>query len=406
MKPRPDSLRILQLCHKPPRPARDGGCLAMDAITDGLLRLGHRVRVVSICTHKHPCSETAQDHPYAEAVRFVGVPVDTRLNPVDAFSSMVTGESYNISRFHAPEMERVLRKVLLEDVYDVVLVESLFMAPYLDSIRALSDAVVVLRAHNVEHRIWTDLAGQTPSLSRRTYLRLLASQLERFEIAHLNAFDAILAITAEDAEAFRGFGCTAPIHVAPFGLNDEVFSAPTSSVAGAHCAFHLGAMDWEPNLRGVRWLMNEVWPHVLESVPDAELLLAGRSFPEDFDVPAGSGITVLGEIDDAQELFGRDAVMVIPLLSGSGMRIKAVEGAAAGRPIVSTTIGIEGLTPPPPFAVTDAPKVFAQHIVEAMTDRVWARQLAEDARVWAELHYGNRSIVSGFVEFCKKLLGH
>lgn len=406
MKPRPDSLRILQLCHKPPRPARDGGCLAMDAITDGLLRLGHRLRVVAICTHKHPCTDTAQDLEYAEAVRFVGVPVDTRLNPVDAFSSMVTGESYNISRFHAPEMERVLRKVLLENVYDVVLVESLFMAPYLDSIRALSDAVVVLRAHNVEHRIWSDLAGQTPGLTRRTYLRLLAAQLERFEIAHLNAFDAILAITDEDAEAFRGFGCTAPIHVAPFGLSDSAFSVPTSPAAGALCAFHLGAMDWEPNLRGVRWLIDEVWPHVTRALPDAELLLAGRGFPSDFEVPSGSGISVLGEIAEAGSLFHRDAVMVIPLLSGSGMRIKAVEGAAAGRPIVSTTVGIEGLSPPPPFAVTDEPEIFAQHIVAAMVELEWARQLVEDSKVWAELHYSNRSIVSGFADFCKKLLGH
>jgi glycosyltransferase involved in cell wall biosynthesis len=378
----------------------------MDAITDGLRQLGHRVRVVAICTHKHPCSETMLDNEYAQAVRFVGVHVDTRLNPVDAFSSMVTGESYNISRFHAPEMERILREVLRENVYDVVLVESLFMAPYLDSIRALSDAVVVLRAHNVEHRIWSDLAGQTPGLTRRTYLRLLAAQLERFEIAHLNAFDAILAITEEDAEAFRGFGCTAPIHVAPFGLGHMAFSAPSSPASGAHCAFHLGAMDWEPNLRGVRWLLDEVWPQVMTALPDAELLLAGRGFPSDFDVPSGAGITILGEIDEAGTLFHRDAVMVIPLLSGSGMRIKAVEGAAAGRPIVSTTIGIEGLTPPPPFAVTDVPEIFAQHIVQAMTDQVWAQKLAEDSKVWAELHYGNLSIVSGFADFCMKLLGH
>lgn len=378
----------------------------MDAITEGLLQLGHRVRVVAICTHKHPCTETVQDTEYAASVRFVGVPVDTRLNPVDAFSSMVTGESYNISRFHAPEMERVLRAVLREDVYDVVLVESLFMAPYLNLIRKLSDAVVVLRAHNVEHRIWSDLAGQTPSLSRRTYLRLLASQLERFEIAHLNAFDAVLAITEEDAEAFRGFGCTAPIHVSPFGLGDRAFSAPTSLPAGANCAFHLGAMDWEPNLRGVRWLIEEVWPHVVAALPDAKLLLAGRGFPSDFEIPSDLGIAILGEIDDARELFHRDAVMLIPLLSGSGMRIKAVEGAAAGRPIVSTTIGVEGLTPAPPFAVTDDPKIFAQHIVEAMTNLNWAQQLAEDSKVWAELHYSNRSIVSGFADFCMKLLGH
>lgn len=404
LKPHPDSLRILQLCHKPPRPARDGGCLAIDALGTGLRALGHRVRIVSACTHKHPCAATLGDAAYVAETGFVGVEVDTRLKAVDALASLVSGESYNISRFHTPEMETKLREVMRAQNFDVVVVESLFMAPYLNLIRGLSDALVILRAHNVEHRIWTDLAQTTPGLTRRTYLKLLAGQLENFEVNHLNAFDGILAISAEDAAAFRDLGCTIPIEIAPFGLDLDP-DRPSTTCSGAR-AFHLGAMDWEPNVRGVRWLVDEVWPRVRAAVPEARLQLAGKAFPDAFPLPEEDcGIDVLGEVDDARTLFEHGGIMLIPLLSGSGMRIKAIEGAASGLSVVSTSIGAEGLSPAPPFQIADDARAFADAIIADMQLPDAAAERGRRARAWAEAHYSNRQIVANFARFCMKELG-
>lgn len=404
LKPDPDSLRILQLCHKPPRPGRDGGCLAIDALGTGLRALGHRVRILCACTHKHPCAEALADAEFVEATAFEGVEIDTRLKPVDAFASLVSGESYNISRFDTPEMEAKLREVLRAQNFDVIVVESLFMAPYLKLIRSLSDALVILRAHNVEHRIWNDLALTTPGLTRRTYLRLLAGQLENFEISHLNAFDAILAISAEDAAVFRELGCTVPIEIAPFGVDLSPLTAGAPSPGAL--AFHLGAMDWEPNVRGVKWLLDEVWPLVRLEVPEARLQLAGKAFPADFPVPAEEmGIHILGEVAEAKSLFGSGGVMLIPLLSGSGMRIKAIEGAAACLPVVSTSIGAEGLSPAPPFQIADDPEAFARAIIADMQSPAEASARGRKARAWAEAHYSNRRIVAKFEGFCQKTLG-
>lgn len=403
MKPMPDSLRVLQLCHKPPRPARDGGCLAIDALGTGLRGLGHRVRIVSACTHKHPCEETMEDDQYVAETGFVGVEVDTRLKAVDALASLVSGESYNISRFHTTEMEAKLREVMRGQNFDVVIVESLFMAPYLNLIRGLSDALVILRAHNVEHRIWADLALTTPGLTRRTYLRLLAGQLEQFEVDHLNAFDGILAISEEDAAVFRELGCTIPIEIAPFGLD---LDGPLEPIKPAvFQAFHLGAMDWEPNVRGVRWLIDEVWPMVRAVLPTARLQLAGKAFPDEFSLPANDlGIELLGEVPDARALFDSGGIMLIPLLSGSGMRIKAIEGAAAGLSVVSTSIGAEGLSPAPPFQIADNPRAFADAIIADMQSPATAAARGQAARAWAEAHYSNRQIVAKFARFCTKAL--
>ena len=114
-------MRILQLCHKPPRPSKDGGCRAMDAMTRGLLAGGHEVKLLSITTEKHPWSVESVESDYIAQTGMETVHVDTRINRVDAFANLMTGDSYNISRFHAPEFERLLVHVLQRNVYDLVL---------------------------------------------------------------------------------------------------------------------------------------------------------------------------------------------------------------------------------------------------------------------------------------------
>ena len=105
-------MRILQLCHKPPRPSMDGGCRAMDAMTRGLLADGHKVKLLSIATEKHPWCAEDVDAEYIQQTGIETVHLDTRVNRVDAFANLLTGDSYNISRFHAPEFEQLLVHVL------------------------------------------------------------------------------------------------------------------------------------------------------------------------------------------------------------------------------------------------------------------------------------------------------
>ena len=90
--------RILQICHKPPRPAVDGGCIAMDSLTTGMLLEGHQVKVLSLHTHKHPFKSSALDEAYLNATRFEAIYADTELNIRDAASHVITGESYHLSR--------------------------------------------------------------------------------------------------------------------------------------------------------------------------------------------------------------------------------------------------------------------------------------------------------------------
>ena len=396
-------LRILQLCHKPPRPARDGGCLAMDALTSGLMDLGHPVQILTASTHKHPFSRESLKAKYLKETQIQAVHIDTRIHIWGALRGLLTGKSYNVSRFHTPSMNSALRKRLANDTFDVILVESLFMAPYLQEIRAQSDALVILRAHNVEHQIWSDLAQSETNWMRRTYLSILTKQLKAFESQCLSWFDAILTITEADLSVFQEMGCDVPMLVAPFGMAFGSTTSPKKNAFMHSEVFHLGAMDWAPNIQAVDWLVSEIWPKVQAAVPEARLKLAGKAFPQDFHVPDELNIDVLGEIKTADTLLNRPSIMAIPLRSGSGMRIKAIEGAAAGLPIVSTTLGAEGLSPIPPFVLCDDAEAFAAALIHDLRHPKQAIKRGLAGQKWALKHHDNANIVDRFIVFCRQL---
>lgn len=393
-------MRILQLCPKPPRPARDGGCRAMDALTMALLESGYEVRVFAIETEKHPALPSEFSKSYLEQTRFESVPVKTALHPIDALAHLLTWESYNISRFHSPTVEDTLRDILRRELFDVILFESLFMAPYLHIVGELSDAPCVLRAHNVEHRVWATLARQTPGLTRRLYLRALTQQLATYEKRMLNAFDGIAAISPEDRAIFLELGATVPIEVIQFGV--DVYWGPVETM---NHVYHLGAMDWQPNLQGVQWLLTEVWPRVLARSPEAKLVLAGKAFPAHLPGTDQAGITVLGEVDDAGDFLQGAGIALVPLLSGSGIRIKAIESMAYGKAIISTGLGVEGLglTHGKDVIIADTPTAFAEAIAGLLDNPARAASLGSEARTFARNHFSHAAVTSRILTFLNRM---
>ena len=389
-------LRILQICHKPPRPAVDGGCIAMDSLTTGLLEEGHRVKVLTLHTHKHPFLQDQIDHTYLEATAIEAIFADTELNLRDALSHVITGESYHLSRFHVPEMDRAIEEALRVDMYDVILLESLFTTSYIPAIRRLSDAEIVLRAHNVEHKLWEDVSQGMGPGPKKWLLNLFQSKLASEESRLLHAVDAVAAITANDAQWFRDHlpasTDTSRVIALPFGLDVE--NRPHSEMnTPPNAVLHLGAMDWTPNVQGVQWLKDEVWPLVHQASPELRLLLAGRHMPVDWTSDESLGIDVLGEVEDARATYNSPCIVVVPLHAGSGMRIKLAEALAAGRPVVTTTKGMEGmdLTPGKHVWVADDAPAMSEALVRLIESPETAIELGKAGRQWALDHLGHRA---------------
>lgn len=393
-------MKILQLCNKPPYPPVDGGTLAMNSITQGLMAAGHEVRVLALHSDKHPALRDRMDEEYLRRTRFESVYVDLKPHLLDALVCVLCGESYHVKRFVSADFAARLREVLEEEEFDVVHVESIFLTPYVPLIRKHSRAKVVLRAHNVEHQIWRRTAQGESNPWRRWYLKNLALTLGVYEREHVNDYDGVVCITEQDAQGFREMGCRRKPLTVPFGIDMAEYSAEAPAEE-PYSLYHLGAMDWMPNQEGVRWLTGEVWPLIRERLPQARLYLAGRRMPEEFLSMKTEGVTVVGEVDDAREFVATKQVCVVPLKSGGGMRVKIVEAMAQGKAIVSTAVGAEGIacTAGANLLIADSPEAFAEQVCRCLEEEELRSRLGRSARRLAEEEYDTQRLIGRLTEF-------
>ena len=337
------SLRILQLTNRIPYPLNDGGSIGIHYYIEGYLKAGAALSLLAMNTTRHWVDLQTLPPIYKQLKHFKAVRVDNRLKPLPALLSLISGGSYHIERFVTKAFEDALVEMLSTEDYDIIHLDGLYLTPYLPVIRRYSKAKVVMRLHNPEFRIWERLAAQEKSGIRQWYLTVLAKRLKAFETAHINDYDLILALSDEDADFYRRHGCTIPIYIHPFGIDvSTVKSGPEPKIQTPKC-YHLGAMDWLPNQESVEWLLKEVWPLVAEKAPDARLYLGGRNMPAKYAGHKLPGVTVVGEVPDAAAFEAGKDILLVPLLSGGGVRIKIYRGMAAGKAVVTTSIGVEGI---------------------------------------------------------------
>lgn len=397
-------MKILQLCHKPPAPPKDGGCIAMHTITEGLMKAGHEVTLLTIYTHKHDLELDKLSQEYIDQTNIKGIFVDTRVNLVDAFSTLITQDSYNVSRFFSTDFDIILTKLLQNKKYDIIHLESLFMTPYIGTIRRFSQAKVVLRSHNLEYIIWERVASGTKNFAKKAYLKYLSRQLKAYELDVITRMDGIVSISDGDQNHYRELGLKKPIVNIPFGIDMENY--PLAEEPPSPTLFHLGAMDWTPNIEGVLWFLEEVWPIVYERHPELKLHLAGRKMPDhlmELDYP---NVKIIGEVEDAKKFMRAHQIMIVPLLSAGGIRVKIIEGMALAKNIVSTSVGAEGIEAEhgADFIVVDEPEAFAEAISRLLSNAHDAEEMQKKARKRAEQVYDNKVLINQLVTFYEDLL--
>ncbi len=396
-------MKVLQLCHKPPCPPIDGGTRSMHCITEGLIDRGHEVKIICIHTHKHPLKMELLSKEYIDATKIEGVFVDTRVNPVEAFASLITQDSYNISRFFSPDFDIKLAKLLKRNKFDVIHIESLFMTPYLETIRRYSKAKVVMRSHNIEHLIWEKQAKATKNIARKAYLKYLASKLKEYELSMLTQVDGIVAISPIDFNVFRKLGFKRAMTIVPFGIGKIEKIKAIKDRELAVC--YLGSMEWSPNLEGMIWFLEEVWPQVVIKHPNLKFYLAGRCIPRDMYDYENDNIKIVGEVPDVQEFLQQYSIMVVPLLSAGGIRVRIIEGMAAGNAIVSTQAAAAGIDykDGQELLIANTAAQFVSNIGTLLKDEELRLQLGEKGISKAKEKYDNYLVINDLIAFYESL---
>ena len=404
-------MHILQFCPRVPFPPHDGGAIAMYNVAAGLVQAGHRVTLLAINTPKHRQPADALAH-LGPNLRLVTVEVDTDISASKALKNLLfSRQPYNAERFISSALGEKLLEILQTDSVDVVQMEGTFVAYYAEFLGRQHRAdfkvpPLVLRAHNVEYTIWQMLARRESNPLKRLFLRTMATRLEKFERRYLRQFDAVAAITAADGERLRALHCPEPVVFIPAGVDLSRVQPNPALTAKPRTLFMIGSLDWLPNQEGVEWLLREVWPTIHAEMPDVELHIAGRNAPAHLLALRADNVFMHGFVELAPAFMQQYDLMLVPLLSGGGMRVKIIEGMALGKAILSTSLGAEGI------AVRDGHDIVLRDTAVAWLDalRAWGRGAlagpaigAAAARTAAEV-YDNRRVVQRFVDLYEQLL--
>lgn len=393
-------MKILQICNKPPYPAVDGGAIAMNNTTQGLVSNGYEVKVLAISTAKHPVNIDSLPEDYLVSTKFESVFIDTSIKLKDAFFNLFSSKSYNIERFISNDLTKKLITILEKENFDIIILESLFVAPYIETIKKISKAKIVLRAHNVEYKIWERISSNTKNPIKKSYLSLLAKRLKAYEIKTFKDLDGIVAMTKIDANQFVQLGFNKFITAVPTGYIINKGESENVEVE-KNSIFHIASMDWLPNVEGIKWFLNKVWKTVYLNSPNSKLYLAGREMPQEFyDLKLDNVITV-GKVESAKEFYLSKKIMIVPVLSGSGMRIKIIEGMALGKVIISTTIGAEGIqvTNNKNILIADSPEEFAEAIIKCTSNEYFCNEIGLNAQKLIVEKYSNLDLSDQLISF-------
>ena len=398
-------MKILQLCNRVPFPLIDGGAIAMFAMTKSFADSGCEVHTLALNTKKHFVDVGTIPAWFAEATTLHTVQADTDVKAFDAFKNLFSNTSYNLARFDNPEFHDTLKQLLQEHTFDVIQLEGLFLTMYIPTIRNYSKALISMRAHNVEYLIWERIAENTSSPIKKWYLNLLTQRLKKEEISALNKVDCIIPISEIDATVFKSLGAKVPMLVCTAGVYNSLLTK-TSALTEKNYLFHIAAMNWQPNVQAVEWFMNKVWQLVHQKLPDVKLFIVGKDMPQHLLDIKLSQVEVSGKVENAHEFMLSKNLMLVPLLSGSGMRIKIIEGMALGKVIISTSIGAEGIdyTHRKNILIADNAQDFVNAIEYALHHPELCEEISKNAKELVKEKYTNSKIVEKLIHFYEQQL--
>jgi glycosyltransferase involved in cell wall biosynthesis len=337
--------RILQISSRLPYPLDDGGLIASWNLSRCLHHNGYLIDL--ICFVRDSAAVEASREPLSSVFESVTAVIKNveRQYPMTLLRSMLKRSSYFVEKFYEDELVGHLRDAYARRTYDVTLIDSAFMGVYAPRVREYAEAAgrIVLRGHNVEFELLDRLAKGEKRPWYKPLLQREARLFKGFELALVEEVDQVCMITARDATVLKQAGAAVdPMVLSPF-IDMNRYNAGGEDLPEPGSLVCVGNMAWMPNRNGVLWFCEKVWPMVRAARPGAKFYIVGKNPPPEISRLDGDGVVVTGYVEDERPYIARAHLFIVPLLEGSGIRIKILTAMAMGRSVLSTTVGAEGI---------------------------------------------------------------
>lgn len=374
----------------------------MNRLIEGLIDAGYLVKVLAVNSKKYNIDKKEVPPEYLNKTNIEWVDMDLSVKVWPAFLHYINGKSYHMTRFVSKAFEAKLKQILETDSFDIVQLETIFLAPYIPVIKAHSKSKIILRLHNVEHFIWQRMYFQNKYSPKGIYLHHVFKSLKDYELKILNDVDVLLPITDKDAEFFKKHTQTR-IKTIPYGVELQTIADDREP---ENALFYIGAMNWMPNIEGLRWFLKNVWPVLSHKFPQLKFYIAGREMPSWLLNMKLENVVVLGEVEDAEQFVNSKRIAVVPLFSGSGIRIKIIESMSLGKAVVSTSTGAEGIDYEngKNIFIADTAEDFIQAVATLYTQPELAEQTGIEARRLISEKHRSKEIIRQLTALYQEIL--
>lgn len=383
-------MQLLYLTNKPVYPTVDGGCKAMQAMLELLLATEIPITHFTLSTEKHPYKSTEYPKDVREKCTIKAFEVATKPTVFGLIKSFFIGNSYNIARFYVPEFEIAISNFAPNEEV-IVVMESIYLAPYLPELKRRKNTRIFIRTHNVEHDLWLQKSNSKKNPFKKIAYTYIANRLKTEEIIAFSEADELFTLTENDANSINDLGVTTPCSVVPmhFQMNHQQVDYSINDL------FFIGSMNWFPNIEAVQKLKEELFPILKKEFPFLKLKLAGSFSTKQALI---NGVEHVGFIEDLAHFFPSSGVLVAPIMAGSGVRVKLLEAMSYGVPIITTEIGAIGIPHNSGLIIVNSSEEFISKIQQLITSEELRQTIGHQAKEFIQQHYSFSAVLTKIIE--------
>ncbi len=363
--------------------------------------LARRHRVTLIAHAEGDAAEGERGVREAGAVAVHTLPLPGGSKRRAQLQSLFQRRSFQRSSLHSPQMQALITQTLRSETFDLVQIESSQMAGF-----DFGDACpLILDEHNIEYELLDRMRQTERMLTRRVYNGAEFVKFRQEEQACWKRVAGCLFTSEREAAIAQKIAPNTPIHVAPNGVDIERFH-PSSVIPDPDRLAFTGLMNYRPNTDGALYFVNEILPRILKTRAGVQFDIVGAYPTPEIEGLAAPHIRVTGLVPDVRPYVEQAAAVVVPLRMGGGTRLKALEALASGKPMVSTSLGIEGIAVVhnEHLLIADGAENFADAVTRLLSDADLRRQFAANGRRLAEERYSWTSVVDDLEKFYERIL--
>ena len=322
---------------------------------------------------------------------------------MQAIRNLASPYPLNVNKDYDPRLRRRAKQLLKSEPYDLLICDFVQMARNAIGLNVPK----LLFQHNVEADVFDTQAHRRRGLMAK-YLRRQAARMRRFEGEAGRQFDQVVAVSDHDRQRFERLYDWDHVSVIDTAVDTGYFQPETGKERSDRQVVFLGSMDWPPNIDGVQHFVRRIWHTVIQAVPDAKFLIVGRNPGAGVKALANEpGVEVTGTVPDTRPFLQRSAVGVVPIYAGGGTRLKIFEMMASGCPVISTTLGAEGLPVKhgEHLLIADDDREFADRLIGLLTHEDQRHEMASRAAEYVRQRFNSETVARQFETACRLACG-